>query len=71
MSKVLVNINAAVNAKKFYEVKVLGCTVICRWGRIGTRGQRQEREFGTASEARVFAAEKVYGKMDRGYVVVA
>lgn len=70
MSKVLVNINEAQNHRKFYEVKVVGSVVKLHWGRIGTRGQKQVHEFGDKAEACAFAADKVFSKLGRGYVVV-
>ena len=66
----LVNIDPDKNAKKFYNVRQDGSTVHLKWGRIGTDGQTQTKTFGSTVAATMFAREKVWQKVDRGYVKV-
>jgi len=66
----LVNINAAENHKKFWEVEVVRCKAICSWGRIGSWCQRKEFKFASPAQAAEFAVDKAASKLDRGYVRV-
>ena len=63
---------------KFYTISVYAFTdkktgkdnniyVSLQWGRIGTLGQSQHKEFKNRGEAITFADEKVKEKLNRGY----
>lgn len=66
----LVNINAAKNHKKFWNVEVSGRTALCSWGRIGSWEQTKEFTFHSNQEAVEFAVDKAASKLDRGYIRV-
>lgn len=42
-------------------------TVYVRWGRFGTKGQSQEKKFGSISQAASFISDKYYEKKRKGY----
>ena len=62
---------------KFYMISVYAFTdkktgedniyVSLQWGRIGTVGQSQHKEFKSRGEALIFADEKLKEKLNRGY----
>ena len=63
---------------KFYMISVYAFTdkktgkdnniyVSLQWGRIGTLGQSQHKEFKNRGEAIAFAEEKLREKLNRGY----
>ncbi len=52
---------------KFYEVIIDGAKVSIRYGRIGTDGQKQEKEYPTIEKAKADAQKKINGKMKKGY----
>lgn len=66
------------NHNKFYMISVYAFTdkktgkdnnvyVSLQWGRIGTLGQTQHKEFKNRGEAIAFADEKLRKKLNRGY----
>ena len=63
---------------KFYKISCYAFTdeetkkdnsiyVSLSWGRIGTLGQSQHKEFKSRGEAIIFAEEKLREKLERGY----
>jgi predicted DNA-binding WGR domain protein len=52
---------------KFWECAADGLTVTVHYGRIGTAGQTQTKEFGTAAEAASYLAKAVVEKEKKGY----
>ncbi|WP_232283812.1 DUF4132 domain-containing protein [Saccharomonospora cyanea] len=52
---------------KFWEGARDGCTVTVRWGRIGTGGQSNRREFGDESAAQSFLDKQIAEKVRKGY----
>ena len=52
---------------KFWESAADGLTVTVRYGRIGTAGQTQTKEFGTVAEAAAHLAKVVAEKEKKGY----
>jgi predicted DNA-binding WGR domain protein len=72
----LVNTNNGHN--KFYTIYLYAFTdketskdnsiyVSLQWGKIGTRGQAQHKEFKSRGEAITFAEDKVREKLKKGY----
>lgn len=55
---------------KFWEIAVRGAAVTVRFGRNGTLGQTQTREFADAAAARKHAEKLVREKTGKGYVEV-
>jgi len=54
--------------QKVYEVTLEGAKVTCEWGMAEkTQRQRSVKVFSNSQAARLFALEKVYSKVDRGY----
>jgi len=45
-------------------------TVVCRWGRLGTKGQSNRKEFKSSWTAEDFATNKMGQKIRKGYKVV-
>jgi predicted DNA-binding WGR domain protein len=66
-------INTKDNHNKFWSITkaTRGLSVIVRWGRIGTNGQSQVKEFITVTGANAFYAKKVAEKYEHGYVCVS
>lgn len=54
-------------SSKFWEIETTGQTVTVRYGKIGTEGQTQVKEFGTAAEAADHAAKITAEKVKKGY----
>ena len=52
---------------KFWECAADGPTVTVHYGRIGTAGQTQTKEFGTEAEAASYVAKAVVDKEKKGY----
>ncbi|MCP4220026.1 MAG: WGR domain-containing protein [bacterium] len=52
---------------KFYEVTVDGTKMTVRYGRIGTDGQKQEKELATPEKAKAEATKKLNAKKKKGY----
>ena len=53
---------------KFWEVSVTGATVHVRFGRIGSAGQSQPKEFADASAAAAHAKRLIRQKLAKGYL---
>lgn len=53
---------------KFWEVKQAGKTVQTTWGRIGTAGQGQTKDYATPEAARNDLEKQVAAKRQKGYV---
>lgn len=56
------------NSNKFWEAEVSGAVAHIRYGRIGTDGQRQVKEFSSEEEAQKFVDKKISEKVKEGYV---
>jgi len=72
LSYSLMRTDASINMARFYIVSVqqnlFGQYVTSRqWGRIGTRGQKQEDWFGNKMAANDAAATLLRAKVRRGY----
>ena len=52
---------------KFWEIEQNEAHVQVRWGRAGTTGQGQEKQFGSAAEAATFVAKQTAAKRKKGY----
>lgn len=59
------------NSAKFYEVSVAGKRVTVRYGRLGTDGQTQTKDFATGAEAQKHADKLIGQKTKKGYQEVA
>jgi len=55
------------SSSKFYEVAIIGTAVNIRFGRIGTAGKSQTKQFPTAAEASRFAEKQIAAKLAKGY----
>lgn len=55
---------------KFWEGEADGASVTLRFGRVGTTGQTQVKDFGTAEEARLYFAKAVATREKKGYAPV-
>jgi predicted DNA-binding WGR domain protein len=55
-------------SSKFYEVEVAGNAVRVTFGRIGTAGQTQTKQFADAAEAQQHAEKQIAQKLKKGYV---
>lgn len=55
-------------SSKFYEVDVAGNAVSVTFGRIGTAGQTQTKQFASAAEAQQHAGKQIAQKLKKGYV---
>lgn len=63
------------NSNKFWWVwteptRPTGYLLCCRWGRIGTDGQRKSWFYGTLNLARAIAKDKANKKLAKGYFEV-
>jgi predicted DNA-binding WGR domain protein len=56
------------SSSKFYEVAVAGTSVRVTFGRIGTAGQTQTKEFASLAEAQKHAEKQIAQKLKKGYV---
>ncbi|MDP2369284.1 WGR domain-containing protein [Rhodoferax sp.] len=54
-------------SSKFWEISGAECRVDVRYGKIGTTGQSQTKEFGDATAASVHANKLVLEKLAKGY----
>ncbi|SDH47349.1 WGR domain-containing protein [Actinokineospora alba] len=52
---------------KFWEGELNGCAVTVRWGRIGTAGQSQVKEFATTDAAQAHLDKVAADKVRKGY----
>jgi predicted DNA-binding WGR domain protein len=57
-------------SREFWEVRLDGCEVTRRWGRIGTSGQSRMNEFDSQEEALKDRDEMIAEKQSEGYVEV-
>src|SRR5262249_48493172 len=55
------------STSKFWQVLRDGCSVTVRFGRIGTGGQAQTKDFATAEAASGHAAKMIEEKLAKGY----
>lgn len=55
-------------AKKFWEITVKGSSTHVRYGRIGTDGREQTKDYSSAAEAEQAAAKLIAAKQRKGYV---
>ena len=53
---------------KFYEVEVSGNAVSVTFGRIGTSGQTQTKQFASRADAQKHADLQIAHKLKKGYV---
>ncbi len=58
------------SSHKFWEIQVEGNTHTVRYGKIGTDGRTQTKEFASAEEARVSADKLIRQKTKKGYAEV-
>lgn len=52
---------------KFWTVQTRGRYFFATWGKIGTRGQTQTKDFPSAEKARVYADNMIAEKRGKGY----
>ncbi|HSI10334.1 MAG TPA: AAA domain-containing protein, partial [Rariglobus sp.] len=55
------------DSKKFWEIIVTGKNFAVRFGRIGTPGQTQQKQFETEAEAQRSAEQLIQSKLRKGY----
>lgn len=60
-------VNSDANHYKFWHAKIDGTKVIVSWGRIGTKGQEQVKDFNSSSQAMFFVNQKIQEKKKKGY----
>lgn len=65
----LVNINIRANHFKFWEARLVGTSIVCSWGRIGSWTQSKVFAFRSKSAAIEFAEKKAASKLGRGYAI--
>lgn len=58
-------------SSKFWEITEQGSSFTVRYGKIGTSGQTQTKDFPSEEKARAAAAKLVKEKTDKGYVEVS
>ena len=56
------------SSHKFYEVEIAGNAVSVTFGRIGTAGQTQTKQFASPAEAQQHAEKQIAQKLGKGYV---
>ena len=56
------------SSAKFYEVAVSGNEVSVTFGRIGTGGQTQTKQFANPIEAQQHAEKQIAQKLRKGYL---
>lgn len=56
------------SSAKFWEVGTKGRNLIVRFGRLGTAGQTQTKEFATPQQAEAQAEQQLAAKLRKGYV---
>ncbi len=59
------------NTDKFWQIERVGCEVQLKWGRSGTAGQSQVKNFGSEAEAEQFLEQMRKAKLKKGYRVLA
>ena len=55
-------------SSKFWDVSVANCTVTICFGRIGTAGQSQTKEFASPAAAQQHADKMIAEKVRKGYL---
>jgi predicted DNA-binding WGR domain protein len=55
-------------SSKFWEVSVADCTVTICFGRIGTSGQSQTKDFASPAAAQLHADKMIAEKVRKGYL---
>ncbi|MBT9547711.1 MAG: DUF4132 domain-containing protein [Candidatus Sericytochromatia bacterium] len=58
------------NADKFWQIERVGCEVQIQWGRTGTSGQSQVKQFGSETEAEQFLEQMLKAKLKKGYLAL-
>jgi predicted DNA-binding WGR domain protein len=56
------------NVDKFWQIERVGCEVRLKWGRTGTAGQSQVKNFGSEAEAEQFLEQMRKAKLKKGYL---
>ena len=56
------------NSSKFWEASVSDCSVTIVFGRIGTAGQQQTKEFASPAAAQQHADKMIAEKVRKGYL---
>lgn len=56
---------------KFWEVEIIGCDVLVRYGRLGSSGQSKTKSFSGPVAARQHAEKLISQKIGKGYVETA
>lgn len=56
---------------KFWEISQAGRSVTVRWGRIGTDGQNQRKDFHSDQEAQLHVDRLIAAKVKKGYTEVS
>jgi len=56
------------NSAKYWECAVVGNQVTVRYGRLGTEGQTQTKEFPSPESAQKHADGLIASKLKKGYV---
>ena len=59
------------NSYKFWEIEITGNEVVVCFGRIGTDGQQQSKQFDDAAQAAKHAEKQIASKLKKGYAEVA
>ena len=57
-------------AKKFWKIGQEDCRVTIKFGKLGTKGQVQIKDFDTATDAKKYLTSKVKEKTAKGYLAV-
>jgi predicted DNA-binding WGR domain protein len=55
------------NSAKFWQIVISGSSTTVSYGKIGTSGQQQEKDHGSAAAAAKFAAKMIAEKEKKGY----
>jgi predicted DNA-binding WGR domain protein len=55
-------------SSKFWDVSVANCTVTICFGRIGTSGQSQTKDFASPAAAQQHADKMIAEKLRKGYL---
>ncbi len=56
------------SSSKFWEATINGCSVTISFGRIGTAGQQQTKEFADATAAQRHVDTQIAAKVKKGYL---
>ena len=58
------------NTDKFWQIERVGCEVLIKWGRTGTAGQSQVKNFDSEAEAEQFLEQQLKAKLKKGYLTI-